>query len=80
MTAMIFVSRAASLSAFATATMSPSPTNAIAVGPSSNSTRLGTPASSAARFASVFFTTENFAPCFKSSVRTPFSCVTSSPR
>jgi hypothetical protein len=51
--------------------MSPSPTNAIAVGPSRSSVSACTPASSAARLVSVFLTTEKRAPWWSNSVRTP---------
>ena len=65
--ARIFVSRAASLSAFATATGSPSAsTNAIAVGPSSSASSASAPAASAARRVSVFLTTAKLAPCSSS--------------
>ena len=76
----IFVWRAVSFSAFATPTMSPSPTKAIAVGPSRSSTSSGTPASSAARFVSVFLTTVKRAPCLSTSVRTPSISGMVSPR
>src|SRR5688500_428127 len=69
-TASTFVSRAVAPIALATATGSPSASrNAIAVGPSSSASSASAPAASAARRVSVFFTTVNFAPCFKSSVR-----------
>ena len=68
----IFVSRAASLSAFATATASPSlSTNAIALGPSSSASSASAPAASAARRVSVFLTTEKRAPCSISLLRNP---------
>jgi hypothetical protein len=68
--ARILVLRAVSFRLLATLTMSPSPTKAIAVGPSRNSLSSLTPASSAARFVSVFLTTENRAPCLRISPRT----------
>ena len=71
---------AVSLSVFATATMSPSPTNAIAVGPSRSAFSVSRPASEAARFVSVFFTTEKRAPCSRSFVRTSSSSLTDRPR
>ncbi len=79
-TLRIFVWRAVSESAFATPTMSPSPTKAMAVGPSRSSMSSGRPASSAARFVSVFFTTVKRAPCFSTSVRTPSISGIDSPR
>ena len=64
--ARIFVSRAASLSAFATATGSPpASTNAIAVGPSSSASSASAPAASAARRVSVFLTTVKPGPVFE---------------
>ena len=76
----IFVFLAVSLSVFATATMSPSPTNAIAVGPSRSAVSVSSPASSAARFVSVFLTTEKRAPCARICVRTSSSSPTERPR
>jgi hypothetical protein len=75
-----FVFLAVSSSVFATATMSPSPTNAIAVGPSRSAVRLSSPACSAARFVSVFLTTVKRAPCSRIFVRTSSSSVTERPR
>ncbi len=72
---------AASSSALATATGSPSDSrNAIAVGPSSIASSASMPADSAARFVSVFLTTEKRAPCSISFVRSSSSSVTVRPR
>ena len=80
MSVRIFVWRAVSFSALATATMSPSVTKAIAVGPTRNSFSWSTPATSAARFVSVFLTTEKRAPCFRSSPLTVSISVMFRPR
>ena len=75
------VSRAALLSALATATGSPSVSrNAIAVGPSSSASSASAPASSAARRVSVFLTTWKRAPCSRSSPRSLSMSVTVNPR
>ena len=70
-----------SLSAFATATMSPSASrNAIAVGPSSSASRASLPDSFAAIRPSVFLTTVNFAPFSSSVPRRPSMSVIVRPR
>src|SRR3954447_12574140 len=75
------VVRAASTSALATATGSPSDSrNAIAVGPSSSASSASLPASSAARRVNVFFTTAKRAPCSSSFVRSSSICGIVSPR
>src|SRR5207249_7314638 len=80
-TSSTFVSRAASTSAFATATGSPPDSRkAIAVGPSSNASSVSEPAASAARLVSVFFTTAKRAPCSISFVRSSSICGMVSPR
>ncbi len=72
---------AASFSAFATATGSPSLSrNAIAVGPSSSASSSVVPAASAARLVSVFLTTVKRAPCPIRSVRSLSMSVTVRPR
>ena len=77
----ILVVFAASESAFATPTMSPSASmKAIAVGPSSMASSVSAPAASAARLVSVFFTTVKRAPCSITLVRSSSISVTERPR
>ena len=78
---VIKVVRAASASAFATATGSPfASRNAIAVGPSSSASSASAPAASAARRVSVFLTTAKRAPCSRSLPRSSSICDIVNPR